>query len=104
MPGSVCRKPFNQEKNTVFQNNLHFKVSCKMKEDPVLAGGVVCNGKATSLLTTLQERRHVFEGTIHFLKNKKQPGVEISFVNIWNVISSWSRRTVTCLLLFTASV
>lgn len=74
----------------VFQNNLHFKVSCKMKEDPVLAGGLVCNGKATSLLTTLQERRHVFEGTIYFLKNKKQHGVEISFENICNVISSWN--------------
>lgn len=70
----------------------------------VLAGGVVCNGKATSLLTTLQERRQVFEGTIYFLKNKKQPGVEISFENIWSVISSWSRRTVTCLFVFTAFV
>lgn len=71
----------------MFQNNLHFKVSSKMKEDPVWACGVIRNGKVTSLLETLQEHCHVFDDAVYFLKNKRQPGVEILFKNIWNVIS-----------------
>lgn len=88
-----------EEKNTVFPNNLHFKVSCKMKGDPVPACGDRCNGK-TSLLTTLRDNRHMFEDDIYFLGSKKQSGVEILYENIWSVIYSRCMLTVTCLFVF----
>lgn len=66
----------------MFPNNLDFKVSCKMKGDPVPACGDRSNGKTTSLLTTLQENCHVFKDVIYFLGSKAQRGAEMLNKNL----------------------
>ncbi|TWW80823.1 Acetylcholine receptor subunit alpha [Takifugu flavidus] len=53
MPGSVCRKPFNQEKNTVFQNNLHFKCGDENGVLCVISGGAWASKDETRLVKTL---------------------------------------------------
>lgn len=87
-PAPCAENRSSSRENTVFPNNLHFKVSCKMKGDPVPACRDRCNGKTTSLLATLQENRHMFKDVIYFLGSKTPCGAEMLHENIWSVISS----------------